>query len=525
MRIADSLPRIGALAALWLVVFALCAFSALFFSGAVGITPIWPANAVVLAFVLRTCRAPREAAVAILVAFTAMTALNLAIGRSPVFAAAFPIANVVEIAVAAWFLRRVSMPLRGMRDLGQFLLGGVTAGPLASCLISMAVMALSGVEGRQLLANTLDWLFADMMGMAIVAPFALSMGAVARRDLPKTLITPAIVGVLTFLLCFQPTLPVIFAAFPLVTVAVMRDHNWGGALGVAAVTAAIIGAAAIGQGPIPRFIDYQLDPSQVIQAFLGGLVLTAYPLAAVLKKLEAHRLELDARRALAESASAAKSEMMGRVGEEIRSPLTGVVTVADILRSGRMGDLNPRQLELLTRIAESGAEIEALSREMSAMARGAPARTGGSIIATLDMVVASARYQAQRGGTAVDLRIEGPDADSPLMPGVLERIVADGLRSALAASSSGGRVSVTFRSLADGGHEILIEDGDTHRLTARRAAFDEACLDARSGGVGAHRAELQSIDGDLTFAAGSGGGGRLAVILPVTIAANDAAVA
>ena len=41
MRLADSLPRIGALAALWLVTFGLCAFSALFFGGAVGITPIW----------------------------------------------------------------------------------------------------------------------------------------------------------------------------------------------------------------------------------------------------------------------------------------------------------------------------------------------------------------------------------------------------------------------------------------------------------------------------------------------------
>ena len=82
MRLADSLPRIGALAALWLVTFGLCAFSALFFAGTVGITPIWPANAVVLAFVLRACRGPREAAVAIAVAYSAMAALNLTTDRS-----------------------------------------------------------------------------------------------------------------------------------------------------------------------------------------------------------------------------------------------------------------------------------------------------------------------------------------------------------------------------------------------------------------------------------------------------------
>ncbi len=524
MRIADSLPRLGALAALWVVVFGLCAFSALFFSGAVGITPIWPANAVVLAFVLRSCRTPRQAAIALGVALTAMAALNLAIGRPPVLAFLFPVANMVEIGLAAWFMRRVTMPLNGMRDLGQFLLGGVTAGPLASSLIAMAIMAFGvGIEGQALLDNTTDWLLADMMGMAIVAPFALSMTGVARRDLVRTLAVPTAIGFLAFALSFQPFVPVILAAFPLVALAVLRDPDWGGALGVAAITVAIICAAAVGQGPVVRFIAYQLDPSLVIQGFLGALVLTAYPLAATLRTLELHRQELDARRALAESASAAKSEMMGRVGEEIRSPLTGVVTVADILRSGRMGDLNPRQLELLTRIAESGAEIEALSREMSTMARGAPAVSGGSIVDTLKMVVGSSRYQAQRAGAIVQLNVDAPDADSPLPPGSLERIIADGLRGALAASANGGRIDITFRSLGAIGREIIIEDADAHRLIARRTAFDDACMRPDAGGIGSHRADLRAAGGDITFTNGASGGGRLGIILPVSVAANDAA--
>lgn len=524
MRIVDSLPRIGALAALWFVVFGLCAFSALFFSGAVGITPIWPANAVVLAFVLRSCRTPRQAAIALGVALTAMTALNLTIGRPPVLAFLFPVANMVEIGLAAWFMRRVTMPLNGMRDLGQFLLGGVTAGPLASCLIAMAIMAFGvGIEGQALLDNTTDWLLADMLGMAIVAPFALSMTGVPRRDLVRTLAAPTAIGFLAFALCFQPFVPVIFAAFPLVCLAVLRDPDWGGALGVAAITVAIICAAAVGQGPVVRFIAYQLDPSLVIQGFLGALVLTAYPLAATLRTLELHRQELDARRALAESASAAKSEMMGRVGEEIRSPLTGVVTVADILRSGRMGDLNPRQLELLTRIAESGAEIEALSREMSTMARGAPAVSGGSIVDTLKMVVGSARYQAQRAGATVKLSLEAADADSPLPPGLLERIVADALRGALAATASGGRIDVSYRPLASLGCEIVIEDSDGQRLRARRRAFDAACMDPNGAGIGAHRAELRAVGGDITFASSPSGGGRMGIILPASLAANDAA--
>lgn len=526
MRLADSLPRIGTLVALWLITFGLCAFSALFFADSVGITPIWPANAVALAFVLRACRGPREAAVAIAVAYSAMAALNLTTDRSLMISLAFPVANVVEIAVAAWFMRRVTMPLSGMRDLGQFLLGGVTAGPLASCLIAMAIMAGAlGIGGAQLVANTIDWLLADMMGMAVVAPFALSVGAVARRDLPRTLVAPALVGLVAFALCFQPFLPVVFAAFPLVALMVMRDPNWGGALSVAAITVAVIGAAALGYGPVPRLIENGQDPSLVIQAFLGGLVLTAYPLSAVLKTLEAHRQELDARRALAESASAAKSELIGRVGEDIRSPLTGVVTVADILRSGRMGDLNPRQLELLTRIAESGAEIEALSREMSAMARGAPARTGGSIVEILQAIAGSARYQADRAGAAIELKVEAADAESPLMPGVLERVVADGLRGALAASSSGSRVVIRLKAPSDGGREIVIEDADAHRLMARRTAFDEACHDTSAGGVGSHCAELRAIGGDLTFATGTEGGGRLSIILPRNAAANDATAA
>lgn len=190
-----------------------------------------------------------------------------------------------------------------------------------------------------------------------------------------------------------------------------------------------------------------------------------------------------------------------------------------------MGDLNPRQLELLTRIAESGAEIEALSREMSAMARGAPARTGGSIVEILQAIAGSARYQADRAGAAIELKVEAADAESPLMPGVLERVVADGLRGALAASSSGSRVVIRLKAPSDGGREIVIEDADAHRLMARRTAFDEACHDTSAGGVGSHCAELRAIGGDLTFATGTEGGGRLSIILPRNAAANDATAA
>lgn len=508
--------RLIALAALAAVIFGLCYGSVAFFPGAAAVAAIWPANALVLAFKLRACPTRLCARIALGVAFVAMVAANLAVGRPVVSSVGFPVANVIEIMIAAGFLRRIPMPMAGMRSLGRFLLGAVVAAPLASTLIAGAVMAgFLGLRGEALIEAAGGWLLADVMGMAIVAPFALSLGSVAARGWVRALAVPAGIGLLAFALCFQSVAPVLLLAFPLTALAVFQDRDRGGALTVGAITLAIVGSAALGAGPLVRAVQLGLDPVAMCQIFLGALVLTAYPISVTLKKLDLYAARLDDRRQAAEADSAAKSRVLGQVGEDLRSPLTGVVTVAEMLRSGRLGALNERQRELLARISESGAEIEAMSREMMAVADGSgPRRLSCPVTETVETAVDSSRFRARRRRVVIDLLAGDPDW-RVAMDGVrLGRLVSDGLSAALDAALPESHLRVLVG--LDGGQTIIvtIDDAAAHKAAARLKAFAAATRDPGGTPLAADRADLRARGGDLTLAPGALGGLQYRLTLP-----------
>lgn len=517
--------RLIALVMLGLTAGLLSYASSLFFAGTPGITAFWPANALVLAYVLRVCRTPRESLLALAVTLVGMVTANLVMGRPVEVAVAFPIANVVEIAVAAWFMRRIAMPLCGLRDLRQFLLGAVLGGPLASTLIAAFFMWVRlGMTGEALAGAAGTWLLADMMGMAIVAPFALSLGSVVRGAWLKGLAAPMVICGVCFVLCWQAQVPVIFLAFPLVGWAVLRDRDRGGALGVGAVAIAVIGAALLGQGPIARLPQFGVDPGIAVPVFFGALVLTAYPLAALLKELDVVAAELDRRRAQAETDSAAKSRLIGQVGEELRSPLTGVVTVAEMLRSGRLGELNERQRDLLARIAESGAEIESLSHEMVALADGGGRGSRASSVAeVVEAAIGSARFRANRARVSLQALSGEPYWRAGIDADRLKRLVQDALGAAIDAAPAGTTVRVVVGLAGDDHLEVTVEDAGARTLTERETRFATAQRTSPAAdGVAFDRAELRRLGGDLCFGPGALGGGRLTIVL--ARAPNEAAV-
>jgi signal transduction histidine kinase len=512
-----TLARLPAFAALGVGAGLLCYGSSLFFEGTPGVTAFWPTNALVLAFVLRVCRTQFERRLALAVTLAAMVAVNFITGRAWDVSLAFAFANVAEIAVAAWFMRQIAMPLCGLRDLRQFLLGAVLAGPLASTLIAALFMfARLGVSGEALAAQAGVWLLADMMGMAVVAPFALSLGSVGRGGWLRALAGPTAIGVICFLLCWQTQLPVAFMAFPMVAWTALNDRDRGAALGVGAIAIAVIGAALLGEGPVARMPRFGVDPGLVVPVFFGALVLTAFPLAALLKELDVLAQALDRRRAAAEDDSAAKSELIGRVGEELRSPLTGVVTVAEMLRSGRLGDLNDRQRDLLARIAESGAEIESLSREMVALADGGRlAERAAPVAEVVDEAVASARFRANRARVSLLALAGEPHWRADIDADRLKRLLQDALSAAVDAAPPETTVRVVVGLTADGALDLTVEDAGAGALAERQARFAAMQLmPPASDGVAFDRSELRRQGGDLRFGPGELGGGRLTLVLP-----------
>lgn len=516
MSIRSASVQTASLAGLGAVVFILCWCASQYFEGSAGISAVWPANALVLAYILRTGANPRSAALALAVAFAAMAAAGFAVGRNLVLGIGFPLANAAEIAMAVWFMRRTAMPMTSLSDLRQFLLGATIAGPLTSALIAGFLMWTHlGLTGPELVDQAGRWLMADVLGIAIVAPFALSLGAPSRVATWRADLGPVLIFLACFLLSWQARVPVMFLAFPLVSLAVLNDRDRGGALGVGAVAMAIVCAGMLHRGPVVWVERLGLDPIMLIQVFLGALVLTVHPLAAVLKRLDVLTDVLERRRAFAEADSAAKSRVLGRVGKDLRSPLTGVVTVAEMLRSGRLGELNDRQRELLARIAESGAEIEALTHEIVSAADGATEieRPTSAVADIVKQCANAARFRALRSGVRLEVLPGQADWRALIDPERLKRLLTERLMASLAAAPRNGLIRVVV-GLDDGDVLVTIDDTGADSLQERLAAFAAVTLDPASDPVGADRQDMRRRGGDLNLVAGSLGGAQFRLRLP-----------
>ena len=112
---------------------------------------------------------------------------------------------------------------------------------------------------------------------------------------------------------------------------------------------------------------------------MSRLDATAHPLAPLGNTTPEMRIELLESRlseALAEIAElrardALKTQFLANISHDLRTPLTAVITHAEILRDGILGDLTPRQLESVRGIISGGRQLLMQVGEILTYARGA----------------------------------------------------------------------------------------------------------------------------------------------------------
>lgn len=90
----------------------------------------------------------------------------------------------------------------------------------------------------------------------------------------------------------------------------------------------------------------------------------AAALEAQLKEAIVEIAELQARDAL-------KTQFLANISHDLRTPLTAVITHAEILRDGILGDLSPRQMESVRGIISGGRQLLNQVGEILTYARGA----------------------------------------------------------------------------------------------------------------------------------------------------------
>jgi two-component system sensor histidine kinase BarA len=202
--------------------------------------------------------------------------------------------------------------------------------------------------------------------------------------------------------------------------------------------------------------------------------------------------ELEARDSL-------KTQFLANISHDLRTPLTAVITHAEILRDGILGTLSTRQLESIGGIINGGRQLLDQVGEILTYARGAANQltiqpTCFRIGEVLHQLTALNESLASK--KAVHLVTDVPDTLEPVTADreKVAHIVGNLLGNAIDFTPQGGRVWVRARHVAgDGGAgECLVEVGDTgigidqehHELVFREFAQVDSSASRQHHGTG-----------------------------------------
>ena len=216
-------------------------------------------------------------------------------------------------------------------------------------------------------------------------------------------------------------------------------------------------------------------------------------LEAQLKHALEHIAELEARDSL-------KTQFLANISHDLRTPLTAVITHAEILRDGILGELAPRQLESISGIINGGRQLLDQVGEILTYARGAANQltltpTQFELAPVVAQITALNESLVRRKGLRLDTEVP-----ADLEPLVADRekvahIVGNLLGNAIDFTPHGGRVWIRASRTTSGGgasDECVVEVGDTgigidpehHELVFREFAQVDSSASRQHHGTG-----------------------------------------
>lgn len=333
------------------------------------VATVWPVNALAAAFLVRWAADRTERIATLFLSAAALAAAHLLWGAGPAVTLALVGLYVATVAASAWMLRRIGPPVARPRAFAAFIAGPVLAVPVVSAAVAALVFAVMVPQGDPLVVFA-RWSASSALGMAIVGAFALTVGREGGRATDRAgWLRYAGAQILLAVACIViiwafPASP-LFLMIPFLVLGAISHRELGGVTAVAVLAPTVVTGTLMGRGPASLAWVLGVDPILLMQIFLAAMVFAVLPISALLRKLERYEIELEERRARAEELNALKSRLLAYVGHEIRSPLSGVTSLAELMRDGVMGQLTSEQQETLAQIASTGAEVEALARDLT----------------------------------------------------------------------------------------------------------------------------------------------------------------
>jgi two-component system, NarL family, sensor histidine kinase BarA len=214
-------------------------------------------------------------------------------------------------------------------------------------------------------------------------------------------------------------------------------------------------------------------------------------LEAQLKQALQHIAELEARDSL-------KTQFLANISHDLRTPLTAVITHAEILRDGILGSLTERQLESITGIIGGGRQLLDQVGEILTYARGAAnqltiTRTTFDFADVLTQLCALNDALVTRKGLTLHTQVQPEVAPLFADREKITHIVGNLLGNAIDFTPPGGRVWVhAFAGRGVGASECVVEVGDTgigisaehHDLVFREFAQVDSSASRQHHGTG-----------------------------------------
>lgn len=179
----------------------------------------------------------------------------------------------------------------------------------------------------------------------------------------------------------------------------------------------------------------------------------------------------DAQRVIADlrDRDALKTQFLSNISHDLRTPLTAIITHAEILRDGILGEVTPKQKESISVIITGGRQLLDMIAEILMHARHSSGpltlvESVFSIEEVVTQVTALNESLVAKKGLSLDLNVVG---DVPMVRGDRDKVIhvlTNLLGNAFEFTPSGGRVWVTVSY--NPGHidkMVLLEVGDTGR--------------------------------------------------------------
>src|SRR4051812_15653580 len=181
-------------------------------------------------------------------------------------------------------------------------------------------------------------------------------------------------------------------------------------------------------------------------------------LEAQLKEAAVEVAELRARDAL-------KTQFLANISHDLRTPLTAVITHAEILRDGILGDLSPRQMDSVRGIISGGRQLLNQVGEILTYARGAANQLTlvSSRFDVRDVLrQVSGLNESLLKKKHLSLSVEASDDLPPIMADreKIAHVVGNLLGNAIDFTPSGGRVWLKADIKPDDAHSVVVEVGD-----------------------------------------------------------------